>query len=203
MRISAVLCLSVGALAAFRVLSQPPQAPQSAIARTTPSGTPAAPPASYATASELIASVGASSEPVGTSGSTNLSKARQVARAGDDRVSVDVLKRTKPEEGPVLHDKVTEVYEILQGGGTLETGGVLIGAKPFLAANGKPVNPESIGPSRVGTDMSGGQVRHVNVGDIVLIPPGTPHRFTQLDGSIVYAVIRFNPGWYGTRGKAP
>ncbi len=150
-----------------------------------------APPASYSTAAELIASVGVKPE-----GASQLSKARQVARAGNDRVSIDVLKRTKPEEGPVVHETVTEVYQILQGGGTLETGGTLTEPKPMLTPDGKPVNPESIGPSRVGTGLTGGQTRHVAVGDVVMIAPGTPHRFTELDGEIIYAVTRFNPDWY-------
>jgi hypothetical protein len=144
----------------------------------------------------LIASVGATAD---AAGKYQLSKARQVARAGDDRISIDVLKRTTPEEGPVLHDKVTEVYQILQGGGMLETGGTLTDpTKPMLAPDGKPLNPESIGPSRTSTGMTGGQTRHVGVGDVVLIPPGTPHHFTQIEGAIIYSVVRFNPGWYRT-----
>jgi mannose-6-phosphate isomerase-like protein (cupin superfamily) len=153
------------------------------------------PPASYATAEELIRSVSGTNP----SGQFQLTKAKQVGRSGDDRISVDVLKRTKPEEGPVMHETVTEVYQILQGGGTLETGGKLVDAKPMLAPDGKPLNPESIGPSRVGADLTGGQIRRVAVGDIVLIPAGTPHRFTQLDPEIIYAVVRFNPDWYRTQ----
>jgi hypothetical protein len=38
--------------------------------------------------------------------------------------------------------------------------------------------------------------RHVAVSDVVLIPPGTPHKFTQLDGQETYLVTRYNPGWY-------
>ena len=112
------------------------------------------------------------------------------------RVSMDVLKRNSPEEGPVVHETVTEVYEVLSGGGTLLTGGTLLDGKPMVDDKGKPSNPESIGPSLRGTKTSGGQSKHITIGDVVLIPPGTPHNFTQLDGQITYLVVRYNPGWF-------
>jgi len=147
-------------------------------------------PALYASSAELLASV------AGGTAATNLTKGFRVARAGNDRVSIDVLKRTRPEEGPITHQTVTEIYQVLSGGGTLMTGGTLLNEKPALGPDGKPLNPESIGPSLGGTKIMDGQSRHVAVGDVVLIPPGTPHKFTQLDGQVTYLVVRYNPGWY-------
>jgi len=147
-------------------------------------------PALYASSAELLASV------AGGTAATKLTKGFRVARAGNDRISIDVLKRTMPEEGPVVHQTVTEIYQLLSGGGTLMTGGILQDGKPLLGPDGKPLNPESIGPSIGGTKIMGGQSRHVAVGDVVLIPPGTPHKFTQLDGQVTYLVARYNPGWY-------
>ncbi len=116
-------------------------------------------------------------------------------RAGDDRVSVDILKRADADaEGPVTHDVVTEVYYILDGGGVMETGGVIPNAVP-LAADGKPVNPASIGPTYSGPTIEGGVTRHVSAGDVVMIPPRTPHHFKSLDGSVTYLVVRSNPGY--------
>jgi mannose-6-phosphate isomerase-like protein (cupin superfamily) len=116
-------------------------------------------------------------------------------RAGDDRINVDVLKRTDPKgEGPVTHDIVTEVYYIIDGGGMFETGGRIPDPKPMMT-NGKPTNPANIGPSENGTEIVGGVLHHVTVGDVMMIPPNTPHRFKTLDGSVTYMVVRVNPGY--------
>ena len=117
-------------------------------------------------------------------------------RSGNDRVNIDELKRIDATaEGPVSHTNVTEIYYILDGGGVMETGGKIDDAKPMVDKAGKPVNPANIGPSLRGTKMSGGTQHHVGVGDVVVIPPGMPHRFLSLDGSVTYIAVRFNPGF--------
>ena len=117
-------------------------------------------------------------------------------RAGDDRVNIDELKRTDAAaEGPVSHTVVTEIYYVLAGGGVMETGGTIDDAGPMVGKSGQPVNPANIGPSLRGTKMHGGTQHHVTVGDVVVIPPGMPHRFLSLDGSVTYIAFRFNPGF--------
>jgi mannose-6-phosphate isomerase-like protein (cupin superfamily) len=115
-------------------------------------------------------------------------------RAGDDRINVDVLRRDTPDEAPVVHHTVTEIYYILDGGGDFATGGTLLDPQPMLT-NGKPSNPASIGPSDKGTKVSGGAARHVAAGDVVMIPPEVVHGFTRLDGHVTYMVVRVNPGY--------
>ena len=115
-------------------------------------------------------------------------------RAGDDRIGFDVLRRDTPDEGPVVHQRVTEIYTILEGGGDFATGGTLVDPAPMMN-NGKPSNPASIGPSLKGSEVDGGTTRHVGVGDVVMIPPGVVHGFTRLDGHVVYSVLRVNPGY--------
>lgn len=115
-------------------------------------------------------------------------------RAADDRINVDVLRRDKPDEAPVTHDVVTEIYYIMEGGGDFATGGTLLDAQPMMT-NGKPTNPASIGPSKKGAKTSGGSTRHVSVGDVVMIPPNIVHGFTKLDGHVTYMVVRVNPGY--------
>ncbi|WP_206239623.1 cupin domain-containing protein [Novosphingobium terrae] len=119
-------------------------------------------------------------------------------RAGDDRVSLDVLRRDTPDEGPVIHEKVTEIYTILEGGGDFATGGTLVDPKPMMM-NGKPSNPASIGPSLKGSRVEGGTAHHVEAGDVVMIPPGVVHGFTRLDGHVTYMVVRMNPGYEKSR----
>ena len=115
-------------------------------------------------------------------------------RAGDDRINVDVLRRDSPDEGPVTHAVVTEIYYILEGGGDFATGGTLVDPKPMMK-DGKPSNPASIGPSLKGTKVDGGTSHHVSVGDVVMIPPTVAHGFTKLDGHVVYMVVRVNPDY--------
>jgi hypothetical protein len=110
------------------------------------------------------------------------------ASAANAKVSVDINKRIRAEERGIVHDRVTEVYTIIEGGGTLLTGGTLIDPKPM-----KLTGESSIGPSQVGSSIHGGESKHVGVGDVVVIPAGTPHMFTALDGTVVYSVLRFDP----------
>jgi hypothetical protein len=115
-------------------------------------------------------------------------------RAGDDRINVDVLRRDTPDEGPVIHTVVTEIYTIVEGGGDFATGGTLVDPHPMMM-NGKPSNPASIGPSLKGSAIAGGTSHHVGPGDVIMIPPNVPHGFTHLDGHVVYTVVRVNPGY--------
>ena len=36
--------------------------------------------------------------------------------------------------------------------------------------------------------------REVSVGDVVIIPAGTPHWYSDIDGSVTYLEIRYDPG---------
>ena len=102
------------------------------------------------------------------------------------KASVAMLHRTKPEASALIHDHVTETYYILSGSGTLVTGGSLGRAKPT------DLTRVNAGMSQTGTRI-GGDARKVKPGDIVLIPAGTPHSFSELDGPISYLVYRFEP----------
>jgi mannose-6-phosphate isomerase-like protein (cupin superfamily) len=130
------------------------------------------------------------------SGSTTGLASLGAVRAGDDRINVDVLQRSGTrEEGPVSHNIVTEIYYVLDGGGDIETGGAIPDPKPMTTTNGEPVNPANIGPSIRGETIKGGTIRHIAKGDVIMIPPGVPHRFKSLDGSITYMVVRMNPDY--------
>ena len=104
-------------------------------------------------------------------------------------VGIAVIRRTKPEAQSLLHDKITEVYHVLEGGGTLTTGGTLVDRKPPDAALLKLV-----GPGGVGTAIQGGRTQRLKAGDIVIIPSGTPNMFTQLEGTITYIIVRVDTG---------
>ena len=102
------------------------------------------------------------------------------------KASVAMLHRVKPETSALSHDRVTETYYILQGSGTIVTGGVLGNAKPT------DLSRVNAGMSQTGV-RQGGESRKVGPGDIIIIPAGTPHSFSELDGPISYLVYRFEP----------
>jgi hypothetical protein len=90
----------------------------------------------------------------------------------------------------LVHDDVAEVYQVIEGEGVLVTGGALQSAKPLTAAG---VVGE-IGPSSAGQSIVGGTSRRVGPGDIVVIPPHTPHGFVDISTPrIVYTIIRVDP----------
>lgn len=102
------------------------------------------------------------------------------------RASVAMLHRDRAEAGALIHQRATETYYILHGSGTITTGGSLGDAKPT------DLTRLGAGPSLAGT-RQGGDSRRVGPGDIIIVPAGTVHSFSQLDSPISYLVFRFDP----------
>jgi hypothetical protein len=94
--------------------------------------------------------------------------------------------------GGIWHQGQTETYVIVSGSGTLVTGGKIY--------NGRKSGPTSEvtkvlnGPSCSGT-IAGPDVvkRVVNVGDVVIIPAGTPHGWTEIGDHVDYLSVRPDP----------
>jgi mannose-6-phosphate isomerase-like protein (cupin superfamily) len=102
------------------------------------------------------------------------------------KTRVAMLHRDKAETSALIHNDVTEVYQIIEGSGTITTGGSLSDAKP------SDLTRLGAGMSQTGVH-TGGESRHVGPKDIIIVPAGTPHRFSQLDAPISYVVYRFEP----------
>ena len=66
-----------------------------------------------------------------------------------------------------VHDKDAEMMYVLEGSGTIVTGGKMNGTK-----------------------IDGGQARKVSKGDFLVVPQGTPHQFTESDGNLVLMTIK-------------
>jgi mannose-6-phosphate isomerase-like protein (cupin superfamily) len=114
---------------------------------------------------------------------------------GDYNVAVSVVRRSQVDgrtpPDAIVHDAITEVYEIREGRGILVVGGVLDDPHPFPAES--PVVRGLIGPSARGTTIHGGIRREVGPGDIVVIPPRTPHGFAELlTPKITYVIVRID-----------
>jgi mannose-6-phosphate isomerase-like protein (cupin superfamily) len=117
--------------------------------------------------------------------STTFDKPIKTVDTGAYKVTIVILRRV-PSQTPdssLLHDRVTEVYQIITGAGMFETGGTLVDGKPV------DLTSEAAGPSVRGT-IQGGETRRIGPGDVVVIPPGLPHRFSKLEGTITYLVTR-------------
>ncbi len=93
--------------------------------------------------------------------------------------------------GGLYHDHTVETYIITSGSGTLVTGGEIL--------NGRRSDPESQvttilnGPSCSGT-IGGNPVRRVvKPGDIIIIPEGVPHGWTDIKDHVTYLSVRPDP----------
>ncbi len=116
----------------------------------------------------------------------NTQAGRDMAAAGianADHYRINVVRRTAPgpagahASGPA---KGSELHYIIDGSGTIVTGGRLVKAAGATAA----------GPGN--TTIEGGESRHMTKGDTIFIPEGTPHWYKEVDGSITYLEVRFD-----------
>lgn len=112
----------------------------------------------------------------------------RVVDVGGYRVGVYGVFRPKAsKQEAILHEtKVTEVYQMLDGEGTLVTGGTIVEPKRTSAPG---IGHDSIRGPRI----EGGVSRRVVKGDVIIIPGRTPHWWSNLEGDITYMIIRPDP----------
>jgi mannose-6-phosphate isomerase-like protein (cupin superfamily) len=96
----------------------------------------------------------------------------------------------------LVHTEITEIYYIVQGAGTLMTGGRLIDPK----LNETLPKTEFPGGGRFPTPTYGGRfeggVAHrVGPGDVIVVPPGTVHQWSSVDSAqmLIYFIARIDP----------
>jgi mannose-6-phosphate isomerase-like protein (cupin superfamily) len=121
---------------------------------------------------------------------------RVVSINGDYNVGVGVVHRAKTNAtatgGSVEHSQITEVYHVIEGNATFVTGGTI--ESPRESAPDSTVVKILNGPSTQGGVVQGGVSRKVGPGDVVIIPPNTPHWFSEITSDqIVYLVVRVDP----------
>ena len=97
-----------------------------------------------------------------------------------------------PAGGGISHDDTVETYIVIQGSGTLVTGGQIM--------NGMRSGPDSEvtkilnGPSCSGQIVGNYVARKVTVGDISVIPAGVAHGWTDIPaGGVTYLSVRPDP----------
>ena len=114
---------------------------------------------------------------------------------GEYNVGVGVVHRAKTKKqsvGGSEHGQITEIYHVISGTGTMLTGGSIENAKE------RDANVEAVktltGPSTEGSRILNGTSRKIGPNDVIIIPPNTPHTFTEITTpEIVYLVVRIDP----------
>ena len=103
-------------------------------------------------------------------------------------------KGTVPAGSPtgLWHQGQTETYLIMSGSGTLVTGGRVMNGRKSAPDSQvtKVLNGPSCSGSIVGDDVV---KRVVNVGDIIIIPAGTPHGWADIPDHVDYLSVRPDP----------
>ena len=128
-------------------------------------------PVTYTSIAEIEATLDEQGEAGGGGASVNISD------PGEFAPEVMVRRRfTTQANNASVHPERDEIYQVIAGGGTFMTGGTV--ADP---------NDRTAG-------IRGGVERRIRAGDVVVIPAGTLHWFSQIDGSVTYMIIRlYNP----------
>ena len=105
----------------------------------------------------------------------------KVAKAGSivtsPDYSVSVINRTAAGQVEV-HEKETDIFYVTDGEATIVTGGTMVG--------GKTTAPNQLR----GTDIQGGESRHLVKGDVIVIPAGIPHWFKEVPKSVQYFTVK-------------
>jgi len=121
---------------------------------------------------------------------------RVVSINNEYNVGIGVVHRAKRAAtqtgGAIEHSQITEVYHVISGNGTLVTGGTI--NTPTESPADSQVVKVLNGPSMGGPAVEGGTSRQMGPGDVVIIPPNTPHWFKEITSDqIVYLVVRVDP----------
>ncbi len=121
---------------------------------------------------------------------------RVVSIQGEYNVGVGVVHRSrtsgKDAANGIEHSQITEIYHVIEGNATLVTGGSL--ENPQEAAPDSQTVQFLNGPSTRGGAIKDGTARRIGPGDVVIIPPNTPHWFSEITSDqIVYLVLRVDP----------
>jgi len=87
------------------------------------------------------------------------------------KYNVNIRRITAAETG-LVHPITADLWVVLEGGGTLTTGGVLEKGK-----------------------ILGGQSHPIKVGDVVYIPSGLPHGVSGVNSNITWLNVRWDTDW--------
>jgi mannose-6-phosphate isomerase-like protein (cupin superfamily) len=105
-------------------------------------------------------------------GSTDMATS---AVANTDQYRVNIVHRPKPN-GAIAHPGNTELHYIIEGSGTVVTGGTIV---------------RKAGGAAGSATIEGGESHKVSKGDIIIVPAGSAHMYSEVNGEITYLEVRF------------
>ena len=111
---------------------------------------------------------------------------------GKFNLGIAVLRRAATRPGAPLnginHTKLTEVYYVVSGSGTFISGGEIENVRA-LAADSELVTT-IVGPGNNVTFKKPAQTRKVSAGDVIIVPAGVYHGFSEVPDHIEYVLVR-------------
>jgi hypothetical protein len=116
---------------------------------------------------------------------------------GKTQIGIGMVTRGKLAPGAVRkgavaeHEQISEVYHVIDGTATLLTGPDLVGSVKRPAEE-KTVRLQN-GPGWSSDSIVNPQVNHLKPGDVIIIPAGTGHLFTEIPDHITYMMVRIDP----------
>jgi glc operon protein GlcG len=131
--------------------------------------------------------------PASSGAVTHLSAADVTAafEKGRPLVEVDAFKiHASRREGPgkaEVHVRDTDVIYVLEGSATIVTGGSVD-------------DQQTVAPDELrGTSITNGESRALRKGDVMVVPNGVPHWFRDVNGPLLYYVVKVTAPAGGTR----
>jgi mannose-6-phosphate isomerase-like protein (cupin superfamily) len=97
------------------------------------------------------------------------------AVSNTDQYRINVVHRVKPA-GAIAHPGNTELHYIIEGSGTVVTGGTIV----------RP--PQG---STAAAMIEGGVTKHVTKGDVIIVPENSAHWYKDIEGQITYLEVRW------------
>lgn len=121
----------------------------------------------------------ASAEPVAALASADVTAAFAAGRPLIENAHFKI--HASRREGPGMaevHTRDTDIVYVLEGAATLVTGGTVVAPKTTAMDEVR------------GSAIEGGDRRRLAKGDVVVVPNGVPHWFQQVQGPLLYYVVK-------------
>lgn len=95
--------------------------------------------------------------------------------ANTDQYRINIVYRPTPGAA-IAHPGNTELHYIIEGSGTIVTGGTIVRPAPGSAAR---------------TTIANGEAHPMKRGDVIIVPAGSAHWYRDIEAPITYLEVRF------------
>ena len=83
-------------------------------------------------------------------------------------------------QAAAVHEKEAELFYVIDGSGTMVTGGKLVEEKRTNEAN------------LTGSSIQGGVTKKISKGDWIMVPEGVPHQIPNVDGPLTVMTLHLS-----------